>query len=123
MYGVVRSFMRGGLDPDDFAGLEEKGRLDLAMVMIDQDYDGEVFRVSNYVFGDEVEENGWYFSLPIKDLGERIHVIYLDTHGNELRETVQVSGISPGPKPRLAKKASPRAKLEGEDEDSIKALS
>src|SRR5205823_5360880 len=45
VHGVLRSFMHGGMDPDDFASAEDAGRLDLAMVMIDRDYDGEVFRV------------------------------------------------------------------------------
>ncbi len=100
LFGVVRSFMRGGLDPDDFKGLEEKGRFDLAMVMIDRNHDGETFNVSNYFFGDEIEEEGWIFSLSTEDVGKRMLVIYLDTHGNELRETIVVAKVKAGAKPR-----------------------
>lgn len=109
-YGVVRSFMRGGLDPDDFKSLEEKGRLDLAMVMIDRDYDGETFNVSNYFFGDEIEEDAWTFSLPTKDVGKRMLVVYLDAHGNELRETIEVAKVKSGAKPRI-----PRRKKSGKE--------
>lgn len=87
--GTIRSFMRGGLDPDDFGELEQAGRLDLAMVLVDRNYDGNVFRVSDYVFGDELESAGWKFSLPLVECGERLLVIYIDTHGNEFRETIE----------------------------------
>jgi len=110
LYGVVRSFMRGGLDPDDFECLEQKGRFDLAMVMVDRDYDGSTFNVSDYFFGDEVEQEAWTFSLATKDLRERMLVIYLDTHGNELRETVEVAKVKAGAKPRI-----PRRKKKGKE--------
>jgi DNA modification methylase len=112
LYGVIRSFMRGGLDPDDFRGLKEKGRFDLAMVMVDGDYDGETFKVSNYFFGDELEERGWTFSLSQGSLGERLLIVYLDTHGNELRETVEVEKVKVGAKPRTPR----RMKLNQEKE-------
>lgn len=102
LHGVLRSFMHGGMDPDDFASAEEAGRLDLAMVMVDRDYDGEVFRVSDYFFGDELELNGWRFALPLQDVGQRLHIIYMDTHGNERRETIEVAEVKQGAKPRAA---------------------
>lgn len=89
LQGAVASFMRGGLDPDDFAKLDEGGRLDLAMVLVDRDYDGEVFRVSDHFFGDELENTDWTFSLPLAGCGERLLVIFMDTHGNEFRETIE----------------------------------
>jgi site-specific DNA-methyltransferase (adenine-specific)/adenine-specific DNA-methyltransferase len=118
LYGVIKSFSRGGLDPDDFAELPEKGRLDLAMVMFDQNYDGETFRVSTYVFGDEIESSGWHFQLPLKDVGERVHIIYLDTHGNELRETVDVASVKAGAKPRSPARSARRAQTPEEASDN-----
>ncbi|MFI4993112.1 MAG: site-specific DNA-methyltransferase [Solirubrobacterales bacterium] len=91
--GSIRSFMRGGLDPDDFDELEQAGRLDLAMVLIDRDYDDEVFRVSDHFFGDELESSSWKFELPLADCGERILAIYMDTHGNEFRETIELTKL------------------------------
>ncbi|HTZ86148.1 MAG TPA: site-specific DNA-methyltransferase [Solirubrobacteraceae bacterium] len=122
LYGVVRSFMRGGLDPDDFDGLEEKGRLDLAMVMVDRNYDGETFKVSDYFFGDEVEEEGWTFSLPTKTLGERMLVIYLDTHGNELRETVDIAKVKAGAKPRIPRRKKQSEEPTAEDAELIETV-
>jgi DNA modification methylase len=86
---IIKSFMRGGLDPDDFDELEEAGRLDLAMVLVDREYDGDVFRVSDHFFGDELEKEDWTFRLPLSGLGQRLLVVFMDTHGNELRETVE----------------------------------
>jgi hypothetical protein len=91
--GTISSFMRGGLDPDDFAGLEDAGRLDLAMVLADRSYDGEVFRVSDHFFGDALEQASWTFELPLSECGERVLVIFMDTHGNEFREVVEVGDV------------------------------
>lgn len=96
--GRIRSFMRGGLDPDDFDELENAGRLDIAMVLVDRDYDGDVFRVSDHFFGDELETAGWKFSLPLADCGERLLAIYMDTHGNELRETIEPAKLKAPPR-------------------------
>jgi len=104
--GTVKSFMRGGLDPDDFDELEDSGRLDLAMVLVDRDYDGEVFRVSDHFFGDALENRDWKFSLPVDDCGARLLVIYMDTHGNEFRDIVEPAKLKkPG-----GRKASPKKK-------------
>jgi site-specific DNA-methyltransferase (adenine-specific)/adenine-specific DNA-methyltransferase len=103
LHVVVNSFKRGGLDPDDFDALEEKGRLDLSMVMVDRSYDGEVFRVSDYFFGDQLEDNGWSFSLPLKAAGKHFFFVFMDTHGNELREPIEISTVKSGAKPRVKK--------------------
>jgi DNA modification methylase len=101
----IRSFTRGGLDPDDFDELEQAGRLDLAMVLIDRDYDDKVFRVSDHFFGDELESANWKFVLPLADCGKRMLVIYMDTHGNEFRETIELAKLkTPAKKSKAAKK-------------------
>lgn len=105
--GTVKSFMRGGLDPDDFHELEDAGRLDLAMVLVDRDYDGEIFRVSDHFFGDGLENREWTFSLPLASCGDRLLVIYMDTHGNEFRETIEPAKLkAPARKPAAAKKTA-----------------
>lgn len=100
---VVGAFKRGGLDPDDFETLEEKGRLDLAMVMVDRNYEGEVFRVSDHFFGDKLEGDGWTFSVPLKGAGRHFFFVYMDTHGNEFREPVEIASVKRGAKPRVTK--------------------
>jgi hypothetical protein len=102
LHVVINAFKRGGLDPDDFDSLEENGRLDLAMVMVDRHYDGEVFRVSDYFFGDQLEDNGWTFALPLKGDGTHFFV-FMDTHGNELREPIEIATVKSGGRPRVKK--------------------
>lgn len=102
--GSIQSLMRGGLDPDDFEELEDAGRLDLAMVLIDRNYDGDVFRVSDHFFGDELQSSDWRFVLPLVDCAERMLVIYMDTHGNEFRETIELAKLkTPARRSKAAK--------------------
>lgn len=101
----IREFRRGGLDPDDLDQLEDAGRDDLAMVMIDPDYDGEVFRLMEYRFADALAESGWSFELDLTRAGRRLLIIYMDTHGNERREVVELSKLNMK-KPRS--RATPR---------------
>ncbi len=103
LVGTVTSFMRGGLDPDDFGELADAGRVDLAMVLVDGDHDGDVFRVSDYFFGDQLEAEAWTFRLPLSECGEQVLIVYMDTHGNEFRETVELAAVKQKP----AKKKTP----------------
>jgi hypothetical protein len=102
--GIIRSFMRGGLDPDDFDELDHAGRLDLSMVLVDRNYDDEVFRVSDHFFGDELESTGWKFELPLAECGDRVLVVYMDSHGNEFRETIELAKLTTSAKATKAAK-------------------
>jgi len=105
----IESFMRGGLDPDDFEELEDAGRVDLAMVMVDAKYDGELFRLSHWQFADELKNAEWTLSLPFAECGERLMVVFLDTHGNERREIMAPSAEAK-PKTSRTKKAPSKSK-------------
>jgi len=118
--GRVDSFMRGGLDPDDFDEQPEAGRNDLAMVMLDPKYNGNWFNlhhhyegtgkqkvlVSHHCFGQDLAEAEWEFSLPASVFGDEFMVIYVDTHGNERAETISVADL-PGRRPRSRAAAKP----------------
>jgi DNA modification methylase len=87
----IRTFVRGGLDPDDLDELPDAGREDLAMVMVDADYDGEVFRMSHWQFADELKKSDWSLSVPKSACGGQMVVVFLDTHGNERREILRIT--------------------------------
>jgi DNA modification methylase len=89
----VKEFRRGGLDPDDFAELEDAGRSDLAMVMADTDYDSDVFRLREHRFGDELAKDDWMFQLDLTHAGGQLALIYMDTHGNERREVLELRNL------------------------------
>lgn len=102
----IKSFFRGGLDPDDRDSVENAGRGDLAMVMVDRNWDGAIFQISDYWFGDALADTGWMLSLPLSECGTRVLVIYIDTHGNERRESLDVAAL----RKRPAKKKASAAK-------------
>lgn len=106
----IKSFFRGDLDPDDHDSAENAGRDDLAMVMLDRDYDGDVFQISDYWFGEALADEDWKFSMPLAECGERLLVIYIDTHGNERRDAIDLAALRKKPAPRKRSKAKPAAK-------------
>jgi DNA modification methylase len=64
----------------DGAGNRFEGLDGLAMVLIDKDYDGEVFKMESAVYAKQVNKDG---SFSIDDLTQRVGVIIIDKHGNE----------------------------------------
>lgn len=72
------AMLRNGPKPE---GLEA-----LAMVMIDCDYDSSVFDLDLVLYGEELGQNDFAFSIPLQDVGKKIMIIYLDVFGNEHRE-------------------------------------
>jgi len=63
-----------------------ENRESLSMVMVDFDYNGEVFNLDKVYYASEIEKNGWKVFLPKESFKERIMIIYLDIYGNEYRE-------------------------------------
>ena len=61
-------------------------RESLSMVMVDFDYNGEVFNLDKVYYASEIEKNGWKVFLPKENFKDRIMIIYLDIYGNEYRE-------------------------------------
>jgi DNA methylase len=87
---AIKGFQRGGLDPDDVAELEDGGRPDLAMVLLDSNYDGEVFKLSDFHFGDDLAKGKWKFDVELPRGSARILVSYVDLHGNELLQVLDL---------------------------------
>lgn len=104
----IKSFRRGGLDPDEFAELEDKGRGDLAMVMVDADYDDKVFRLTEHRFADELREADWAFE--VEGSGKGL-IIFMDTHGNERREVVELAKPPAKRKPSKAKAGQKKSEI------------
>jgi site-specific DNA-methyltransferase (adenine-specific)/adenine-specific DNA-methyltransferase len=97
LVGQITEFRRGGLDPEDFAGRDDQGLGDLAFVLVDPEYDGEAFRVEHFVFAADLAKREWTFRVPLNG-GERAFVILMDTHGNELRQLVEVDTVAATPR-------------------------
>ena len=68
-------------------GATQKGNLEtLSMVMVDYNYDGEVFALDGVFYAADIEKNGWEVRLPLESLGKQVMIIYMDIYGNEYRE-------------------------------------
>lgn len=98
----IKTFRRGGLDPDEFADLEDQGRGDLAMVMVDANHNDKVFRLTEHRFADELEKSDWAFG--VEGSGKAM-LIYMDTYGNERREVVELTKPAAKRKPAKRKTA------------------
>ena len=58
----------------------------LSMIMVDYDFDGEVFNLDSVFYASEIEKNGWKVLFPVENIKKQIMIIYLDIFGNEYRE-------------------------------------
>jgi site-specific DNA-methyltransferase (adenine-specific)/adenine-specific DNA-methyltransferase len=77
-------------------GATQKGNLEtLSMVMVDYDYDGEVFALDAVFYAADIEKNGWEVRLPLESLGKQVMIIYVDIYGNEYREVKTPADFSP----------------------------
>jgi len=65
----------------------------LSMVMIDEDYDGKVFDMDHYAFGDEIVKNDFKFAFPKEKAGPKLMIIYLDVLGNEKAEVKDIKNF------------------------------
>jgi site-specific DNA-methyltransferase (adenine-specific)/adenine-specific DNA-methyltransferase len=61
-------------------------RESLSMIMVDFNYDGEIFNLDKVYYASEIEKNGWKVFLPKEEFKGQIMIIYLDIYGNEYRE-------------------------------------
>lgn len=68
-------------------GATQKENLEsLSMVMLDYDYDGEVFAFDEVLYANTIKANNWSIRIPLNKIGKKIMIIYLDIYGNEYRE-------------------------------------
>jgi len=67
--------------PLEFAHLET-----LSMVMLDYDFDGEVFDLDEVFYAEELKKNGYEVRFAEDKVKGQIMVIYIDIFGNEKRE-------------------------------------
>jgi site-specific DNA-methyltransferase (adenine-specific)/adenine-specific DNA-methyltransferase len=85
-------------------GRETKGDLEtLSMVMVDLDYNGDVFDMGAVFYAQQLSDNDWSAWLPVDDLGENLMVVFIDIYGNEAREVINAAAVVNGtrtPKPK-----------------------
>jgi len=75
--------------PLEFANLET-----LSMVMLDYDFDGEVFDLDEVFYAEELKKNGYEVRFTEDKVKGQIMIIYIDIFGNEKREAKTLSGFN-----------------------------
>lgn len=81
-------------------------RESLSMVMVDFNYDGEIFNLGKVYYASDIEKNSWEVYLPVESIKNQIMIIYLDIYGNEYREIKALKAF----KPSIQRKNSKRKK-------------
>lgn len=75
--------------PLEFSNLET-----LSMVMLDYDFDGEVFDLDEVFYAEELKKNGYEVRFAEDKVKGQIMVIYIDIFGNEKREVKTLSDFN-----------------------------
>ncbi len=78
-----RAYIRGQVT---YGGLET-----LSLVMIDNDFEGEVFDLDVVYYGHQLSKQRWQISFKERDLGEQVMIVFIDIYGNESRVLIPKS--------------------------------
>jgi len=107
--------IRGFQSTARIRGRETKGDLEtLSMVMVDFDYNGDVFNMGAVFYAQQLSDNEWTAWFPAENLGETLMVVFIDIYGNEAREVIVTAPI-------LKKSnASPKARRNGKTKAKAK---
>jgi len=71
-----------------------ENRESLSMIMVDFNYDGDIFNLDKVYYASEIEKNGWKVFLPVEGIKGQMMIIYLDIYGNEYREIKRIEDFS-----------------------------
>jgi len=75
--------------PVNLANLES-----LSMVMLDYDFDGEVFDLDDVFYAEDLKKNGYEVRFASEKIDGQCMIIYLDIFGNEKREIKKLSDFA-----------------------------
>ncbi len=79
--------------------MRKKGnRETLSTVMLDYDYNGDVFDLDAVFFADAIEKAGWEVRFPVESIGEQVMAVFIDIYGNEAREVIPGERMGRGAK-------------------------
>ena len=58
------------------------------MLMLDFDYDGEVFDLDAVFYAAQLQADEWRAWFPVEGLGAQVMAVFMDIYGNEAREVI-----------------------------------
>lgn len=70
-------------------GRDTRGGLEtFSMLMLDFDYDNEVFNLDAAFYAHQLETEEWQAWLPLENLGANLMAVFIDIYGNEARDLI-----------------------------------
>ena len=72
------------------------------MVMLDYDYDGDIFDLDAVFYAEPLESANWEVRFPHGEMGSKVMAVFVDIYGNEAREVI-LAGRFGTPKGRAGK--------------------
>lgn len=69
----------------------------LSMVLVDRNYNGKYFNLTDYFFQDQIKKEDWKVIIPSLKTGKKIMIIYLDVLGNERVEVKSINDFEEVP--------------------------
>ena len=64
-------------------GLESRGMDAFSMLLLDLDYNGEVFQLHTHLYAKDMEAADWYAWFPVESIGKKVMAVFMDIYGNE----------------------------------------
>ncbi len=64
---------------------------DLAMVLVDLSYDGDIFDVDLVAYDEDLRKANYGIRVPLKKASGSLMLVFIDVYGNELRQVVSVA--------------------------------
>jgi 16S rRNA G966 N2-methylase RsmD len=99
---TVREF-----ESERYAAVESTADIqDLAMVMVDYNFEGAVFDLDAMWYGEDLAKVDYRIALPANAVGEQLMLIFLDVFGNEYREVKRPDDFQTRAKKRRKKGGS-----------------
>jgi DNA modification methylase len=93
-------------------GDDVSGDIDtFAMLMLDLDYDGEIFEMDEFRLAQDLKSSEWEITVPASSVGKQVMAVFIDIFGNESRVVIARTefGLSDlRPQPRAAKRRPAR---------------
>ncbi|TET77151.1 MAG: site-specific DNA-methyltransferase, partial [Candidatus Cloacimonadota bacterium] len=71
--------------------LKFENRETLSMVMVDYDYNGEIFDFDDVFYSEDLKKNNWEIHFDTHKIDNQMMIIYVDIFGNEKREVKMLS--------------------------------
>jgi site-specific DNA-methyltransferase (adenine-specific)/adenine-specific DNA-methyltransferase len=70
-------------------GQDRRGGLEtFSMLMLDFDYDGEIFSLDAAHYAAQLQADEWRAWFPAESIGAQVMAVFMDIYGNEAREVI-----------------------------------